>query len=228
MTFTVLALVAGVTIGYLTGGRLRHVAGHPLRSWWLVVAGFVLQAAVTRADLGWLGTAGLLAGYGCLLAFAAVNRALVGMGVVALGLAANALVIGLNGGMPVRPAAVVAAHIAGRPRLAGIDYGRLHHRETAGDRFPWLDDLIPVPELHQVLSFGDLVLAVGVGDVVVHLLHRRRRRSPAAPGSGVPAGFDDQAVGQAFDVLAQVTPVAAQRHQVPELAVTGPPADRFG
>jgi hypothetical protein len=173
MALTVLALLVGGLIGLCTGGRPRYVSQHRVRAWWLLLVGVLLEFAAARLDLGSPGTGNALVvlGYLSLLAFAAFNRSLVGMGVVAVGLAANALVIGINGGMPVRPAAVAAAR---------VDYGRLHHAEGPGDRLSWLGDVIPARRLHLVLSFGDLILAVGVADVVVHLLHRRRRAFAAA------------------------------------------------
>lgn len=178
MTFTVVALAVGAVIGLLTGGRPKNVAGHRLVAGWLLVLGVILRTAAGRVDLGPVGIIGLLAGYGCLLAFAARNPTLVGTGIVALGLAANALVIAVNGGMPVRTSAVVAAHITDRPGLATLNYGRLHHREHSGDRLRPLGDIIPLPRTHEVLSFGDLILAVGVADLVAHLLHPKHRRRP--------------------------------------------------
>ena len=240
MIFTVLALLLGAAIGYFTGGRLRHVAGHPLRGWWLLAAGVVLQAAAGHLDLGPISPVGLVASYACLLAFAAENRALVGMGVVVIGLSANALVITANGGMPVRSRAVVAAHITEPVGLAGVQYGRLHHAEASGDVLRGLDDRIPLPATHQVLSFGDLIIAVGVADVVARLYHpRRRRRRRLTPqtapilqavslGSGLDAGRDLQPAGQPFDVLAQIPAMSAQRHHMAQLAVAGPTADRLG
>ena len=109
---TGLALVTGVVIGLASGGRPRYLGRHRLRAWWLVLLGFGLQAATDRFDVGRWGTAMVLAGAAALLLFAALNPNLVGIGVVAVGVAANALVIGVNDGMPVRPRAVVAAHIA--------------------------------------------------------------------------------------------------------------------
>jgi hypothetical protein len=246
MAFTVLALVVGAAIGHLAGGRLRHVTGHPLRAWSLLVAGFLLQAAAARLDLGAIGAVALFASYVCLLAFALVNWALIGMGVVVVGLAANGLVILVNGGMPVRGRAVVAAHIAAESQLFGVDYGRLHHREGSGDKFRSLGDIVPVPQIHQVLSFGDLVLAVGVADVVVHLFRPRRRQRRGAPSLEMslqrlrgpnPTGgtvldldacFDGHAAGQTLDVIPQVAPVSSEGHDVPEFAIAGPPADRLG
>ena len=186
MTVTVLALLGGAAAGRLCGGRLRHVAGHPLRSVWVLAVGFVLMQASGRVAVGAAATVVSLAGYACLLGFVARNPTLAGMGIVAVGLVANAAVIGINGGMPVRPAAVVAARLAPADEVADVDYGRLHHAQSPGDHLVWLDDRIPVPELHQVLSFGDLVIAMGVADVVAHLCQPRRRRTAGPRPSGSP------------------------------------------
>jgi hypothetical protein len=171
MAFTALALLVGGFIGLCSGGRPRYVVQHQVRVWWLLLVGAGLEFAAARLDLGGLGGVAVVFGYLCLLTFAFANRSLVGMGIVAVGLAANALVIGINGGMPVRPSAVAAAH---------VDYGRRHHPEGPDDRLRWLGDIIPVRQLHLVLSFGDLILAVGVADVVAHLLHPRRREQVSA------------------------------------------------
>ena len=87
----------------------------------------------------------------------------------------------LNGGMPVRPSAVVAAHLASPLTEPLLGYGHRHHRERPGDRLAFLADIIPIPEFHEVVSFGDLILAVGVADTAAHLTHagRRRVRVPA-------------------------------------------------
>jgi hypothetical protein len=166
---TGLALVTGAIVGWATGGRLRFVAHHRIRFWWLVVLGFGLQVAADRIDLGRLDTAIVLGGAVALLTFAALNPNLVGIGVVSVGVAANALVIGVNGGMPVRVQAVVAAHIATPAQEASLNYGSRHHEEGAGDKLRFLDDNIPLSPFREVVSFGDLILAVGVAATVAHL-----------------------------------------------------------
>jgi len=188
MTFTVLAVIGGLAIGLVTGGRLRHLAGHQLRSVWLLATGVVVLAGSDRLAHGPAATVAALVGYGCLVAVAVVNPTVIGMGVVAVGLAANALVIGVNGGMPVHRDAVVAARMADPSQVAFLSYGPLHHEERPGGHLGLLDDRIPVPELHQVLSFGDLVLGVGVADVVAHFCHPRRRRR-ARPVGALSAGW---------------------------------------
>lgn len=223
MTITVGALLAGVAVGLVTGGRPRNVATRHLSATWLLAVGVLLHLGADRFDLGPVGTLSLLAGYGCLLAFAALNQRLVGMGIVALGLAANALVIAANGAMPVRPSALVAAHITDRPGLARVDYGLLHHRESSGDRLRPLGDIIPAPGAHEVVSFGDLILAVGVTDLVVHLLHPRHRRRPRPTVPPLPP-LPARPVADHPPVLSATWPVPA--------AVSGPngwpPSSRSG
>ena len=175
---TVLALVTGAVVGRLRGGRLRHIGQHRIRAWALVIVGFGLQVATDHWNVDRLGTALVITGSLALLLFAALNRHLVGMGIVALGVAANALVIGLNDGMPVSPSAVVAAHVASASEEPSIGYGYRHHREGSQDKVAILSDIIPIPELHEVVSFGDLILALGVAATVAHLLDPRNRHGP--------------------------------------------------
>lgn len=170
---TGLALVAGVVVGLAFGGRPGFIAQHRLHQWWLVVVGFGLQAVADRVHQVTLGTALVLVGAVALLAFAGLNRRLVGIGVVAVGVASNALVIGLNDGMPVHPAAVVSAQIASPGQLPVLNYGFRHRQERPTDKLRLLDDRIPLAPFHEVLSIGDLILAVGVAVTVSHLLRRR-------------------------------------------------------
>jgi hypothetical protein len=89
--------------------------------------------------------------------------------------------------MPVREDAVVAANIAEPGELAGVDLGPKRHLADDSDRLMVLSDIIPVSFTREVLSFGDLVVSLGVADVVYHLLRRR-------PASTVPAPVEDAAV----------------------------------
>ena len=193
--FSALALAVGGFLGLILGGDVRHLATWRLRSWWLLVPGVFGQLAADRWGLGGLGTVVLLGAYVCLLLFVVRNILLVGMGVVAVGLVANLAVITVDGGMPVHPSAVVRAGIAGPDQLAAVGYGRRHHLETGGDHITFLDDRLPLRAVHQVLSVGDLILFVGVGDVAANLIRRPRRRratwvrpsyGPAATGLLAP------------------------------------------
>lgn len=197
MPLSVLALLLGGVLGLVLGGDLRNLATWRLRSVWLLVPGVLGQIAADHWYLAGLGTVVLLASYGCLLVFVGRNILLVGMGVVAVGLVANLAVITLDGGMPVHPAAVVRAGIAGPNQLRGVGYGRRHHLETGGDQVTFLDDRLPLGVVHQVLSIGDLILFVGVGDVSANVVRRPRRRRatwarPSYAMSSTPAPPDPE------------------------------------
>ncbi len=179
MRFTIVAVAVGILIGLLTGGRLRHMGTRSFRFWPLLFAGLVLQVASAAMD----ATPGfllLLASYLMLLAFAVANAALAGMWLVALGVGLNLMVIAANGGMPVRPSAVVAAGIAEPEDVHDIDLRGKRHLERPSDRLTALSDVIPVPPLAEVLSFGDIFMNVGLADVIVHLMRPRRGALAAA------------------------------------------------
>ena len=191
MGFSTIAVAGGLLLGLLAGGRPSNIGRRRLRWWAPLVVGVVLQAAAELFDVD--GDAGLgmvLASYACLVLFGLANLRLVGMSVVLAGLAANAAVIVANSGMPVRADAITAAGVATPEEVAGLDFGAKRHLERPGDRFVLLGDVIPVRPTREVLSFGDLVLAAGVADVLFRLLRpvRARRRSAAVvlgEGDGV-------------------------------------------
>lgn len=150
MRFTTVALVVGLVAGVAAGGRLSNIGRRSFRAWPLVAAGIVLQMAPTATTL--------VLSYLCLLAFALVNLRTPGVGLIACGLALNALVVWVNDGMPVHN---------GDPALSGK-----RHAETSDDRLTFLDDRVPVDPLGEVLSFGDLVLAVGLTATTASMVRR--------------------------------------------------------
>jgi hypothetical protein len=182
MSFTVVALLVGVVLGFVTGGRTRNVGRRSLELVWLLVLSVAVQAAAELLDVSEsLGLAMVLVSYVGLSAFAVANIRLVGMPVVLVGLLCNLVVITANGGMPVRAEAIVASGAATEDELATLDFGAKRHLETDDDVLTVLGDIIPVPATNEVVSFGDLILAVGIADVVFRLLKpvevRSRRKS---------------------------------------------------
>ncbi|MEY2476847.1 MAG: hypothetical protein QOG87_2162 [Actinomycetota bacterium] len=180
MQVALVAAVVGVLAGYARGGRLRHLGERPVRLWALLVVGALLQ---------WLAPNGpaLVVSFVCLLACCLANLQMVGMGVVAVGLALNATVIAANGAMPVRPTALVHAGVVDDlDEARTFDLGGKRRLEEPGDRLTVLGDALPIRPVRQVLSFGDLVVAVGTADVLAQLMRRRRARlltrSPAEVG----------------------------------------------
>ncbi|HVF31789.1 MAG TPA: DUF5317 family protein [Acidimicrobiales bacterium] len=181
--FIAVAIVAGVAIGLLRGGRFENFGEASFRLWPLLVLGVVVQSAAAFTSAGAVTL--ILASYGLLLLFTGANLHHAGMGVVGVGIAMNVLVIGVNGGMPVRDDAIVAAGIVERGRIPSLDFGAKRHLETDDDRLTFLGDIIPVPVAEEVLSFGDLAMSVGVAAVLANLFRRRVNR-PVLGGSGSP------------------------------------------
>jgi hypothetical protein len=167
MFFTAVAVVVGLALGLLTGGRLEHLGNRRFRAPALLVVGLVVQALSGRVGST---VALVILSYLFLMGFCAANLRIVGMGVVLVGLAMNFTTIAVNGGMPVRRSAVVAAGIAEWHELDELEIHDKRHLERPDDELMFLSDIIPVPVLHEVLSFGDIVMSVGVADVLVHLL----------------------------------------------------------
>jgi hypothetical protein len=178
-----LTLLAGLGLGLVRGGRLSNVAAAPLRHGEAVVLALLLQVL---AGLPAPGTGGaralLLASYVCIAAFAWVNRTVPGVALVCAGCALNALVVALNGAMPVSGEALAAVDPG-----SSVQVGALHRPLREGDALPWLADVIPVPLLRTVVSAGDVVLAAGVA-VLVERLTRLPRRGAARDPALTPPG----------------------------------------
>lgn len=185
MRLTILAVavgtVGGLGAGALGAGRPRHLApAQRLRLWPLLAAGLGLQVAGSAPAAGGRPVA-LLASYALLVVFAGANAQVVGMWLVAVGIALNGLVMAVDGGMPVSRAAVVAAGLAGPGQASGLRLPAGRHLERPSDQLVAAADVVPVAPLREVVSLGDLVADVGVADVLVHLLRRPRERRRRAP-----------------------------------------------
>jgi len=187
MLLATFAVALGLAAGLLFRSRYRHLAPPRLRGWLLLIAGLAAQLA---ADLV-AGPVLVTLSYALLLAFAARNLHLVGMPIVVLGLTLNTIVIGLNGGMPVRAEALEAAGIVDDAEMTTVDLGPKRHLEDPDDRLTILGDAVPLPPLDRVVSFGDLVLYVGLADVVAHVVRRRRRSGAEDSWAGWTEADDD-------------------------------------
>lgn len=156
----------------------------------------VAQVAADHVVHGAASLALLVASYAFGALFLLANRLLVGIGVMAVGLAANAVVVLANGGMPVRPSAIAGAGLAGRNGPAAPPTGAGHHLEASGDHLTFLDDHLALRPIHRVVSYGDILLAVGAVDVLVHLaLEAWRPRRVGEEGDPQDPGAGDQPPG---------------------------------
>jgi hypothetical protein len=177
--FVTVALALGVAL--VTGGSLRSIAATELKHPSILTAAVGIQLALevlhpTSGTAGHLASALLVVSYVFLLLFCVANLRLRGLAVVAVGIALNGAVITLNSGMPIRaPEAAVEATTK-------------HHAEQPSDKLTFLGDIILVPALRQSLSFGDLIMLVGLVDVVFHCSRKpsvRRRAATAQPPSAL-------------------------------------------
>lgn len=183
MGFTAVAVVVGLALGLAAGGRLTNLGRSPLRWWGALWAGVLLQVVGEVVELRRpVAVVFVLASYTALGVFALANLARRGMPVVLVGLTLNAVVIGVNGSMPVREDAIAAAGIDAAA-VDAVDLGSKRHLEERSDHLTALADVIPLRPLHQVVSFGDLILAAGMVVLLVHLVRPARsvRRAVARP-----------------------------------------------
>ena len=165
MSLVLVVLAVALALGRLRGGSLERLGSVPLRLRRLVVAALVTQLVGTLVG-GPFHPIGLAVSAGCVVAFLSLNRGIRGTGLVALGLLANALVVGLNGAMPVSADAAARAGIGTQNLLTGAD--PRHELADETTRLAWLGDRIPVPLplRPEVVSLGDVLVAAGLGQLV--------------------------------------------------------------
>lgn len=182
--FVVAVLLAALAIGFAARGSLGRLGDLPLRKGWLVVVALAVQvlgaALATPAydGRGVLYPLGLALSAALVAVFLSLNRGVRGTGLVALGLLSNALVVGLNGAMPVASAASGRAGISTQDILSGVD----PRHELAGPdtRLRLLGDTIPVllPWRPEVVSVGDVLVAAGLAQLVLVGMVRGAERPP--------------------------------------------------
>lgn len=181
MSLVLVVLLCAVLVGRACGGSLDRLGALELRRRRLVVAALGVQAlgAVVGGPLHAVGLAGSAA---LATAFLVVNRGVRGTGLVALGLGANALVVALNGAMPVSPDAAARAQVSLADVAAGLD--SRHVVADGTTRLVLLGDVVPVllPLRPEVVSPGDVLVASGLAQLVVVGMLAGRTRSPVVAG----------------------------------------------
>jgi peptidoglycan/LPS O-acetylase OafA/YrhL len=175
MLWLAMVLFLSMTIAILRGGRMVNLGDIHLNHWWLLPLGFVLQIGaqfVPRSAATW-GVALILLSYVPLLLLVIINRDRPGLWLAGLGVLMNFVVIALNGGMPVLAEAAEVASGFG-PGAPEIAEGFKHVILNETSRLVFLADVIPIriANYGQVLSLGDVFLAVGLGRFVEFELRR--------------------------------------------------------
>jgi hypothetical protein len=200
--FILYAVVIGLVIGLVTGGRPARLG--QLRFRWApaIIVGLLIQVAIFSTPLGdALGVAApwVYAGSTLLVLVAvARNLAIPGLSIVVLGGASNLLAIVANGGY--MPVSADALRAMGRAEQAGYSNSRLF----ADVRLAPLTDVFAMPTwmpAANVFSVGDVLIGVGVAIAIVLVMHGRgvpdaeasatapaTSPTPSTPGPATPAG----------------------------------------
>lgn len=144
------AIVLAFALLALAGGDLTLPRLHALKWRWPILVVFVVQG-VARGRLfgGGLGELGLMiwaAASLALILLAWRSASFPGVALVAAGVAANVLVVLINGGMPV---------------AAAIPEGAFYHAIGPADRLVFLADVVPAPG-RLMLSVGDILMMLGL------------------------------------------------------------------
>ena len=193
MRLTVLAVVASMVVALARGGRPRSAPGERLRWPTLLVGALALYWLPSLLDPAPpVDVVLVVLAYAALLAFVAVNLRLVGMPVVLVGLCLNAAVIAANQGMPVDARAVVTTGLARPDELGSLGLGPARRFREPTDRLAVLGDIVPVPGLREVVSFGDLILAAGLANVTFRLLRPAGQRPARSSAGGRRPELDRQ------------------------------------
>jgi len=181
--FIVYAVVVGLVLGLLLGGRPAGLAEIRFRWPWLILGGLLVQLALFSEPVsrvvGDLGPVLYVGSTAVVFAAIAAERSIPGLPIVAAGALCNLVAIVANGGyMPADPAAMAAL---------GRSYAETYSNSIeATQPVLWpLTDIFALPRwlpFTNVFSVGDVL--IGVGLVVTIVLAMRRPVGPAVSPDG--------------------------------------------
>ncbi|MBM3671063.1 MAG: hypothetical protein FJW86_02575 [Actinobacteria bacterium] len=188
MWLLVLTVAAATLVVLLTFGSFSELSRLSVTRGWLLALGLAIQMLFEFVELPddqieTLGYGLLMVSFALILAFCFSNLRTPGFGVIAVGVAMNALVIGLNQGMPTID---IGNDSQGNRVKKPVPVTVKHRPERPNDLLRFLDDRILLPEpFDAVISFGDLVVSVGICELAYVASRRRQRRTSGVQSSGV-------------------------------------------
>jgi hypothetical protein len=181
--FLLYAVLVGLVLGLLLGGRPDGLARLQIRWAPLIVGGMAIQAVLfaepVARQVGSLGPTLYLASTLLVLAAVFRNWRLAGLPLVALGAVSNQVAILANGGF--MPAS--AAALAAQGRSEATVYSNSAY--VSDPILAPLTDIFAMPTwipLANVFSIGDVILGVGVAIAIVSAM---RARPAGSLGTGV-------------------------------------------
>jgi len=173
--FILYAVLIGLVLGFVLGGRLSGLATVDFHWPWLAIGGFLVQlvlfAEPVSSIVGDLGPPLYVASTGAVLIAVIRNVRIPGMALVAVGAAANLAAIVANGGfMPASEAALAALG-------GGLNPGYTNSSIVANPAIEPLTDAYSLPAwlpFANVFSVGDVLIAIGVAIVIVSAMRSAR------------------------------------------------------
>jgi hypothetical protein len=173
------AIVLAVIIGLVLGGSLRNLAYLKIEGIYIIVAAFLVDAAVIWSirlgfiDIGPITFVTDLFMYALLSIFVYRNRRNPYMVTIGAGFLLNALVIFANGGaMPVGATALQAAGMT-----LDVSTQGLYVAVGESTRFWYLGDVIPYTFLNvNIISIGDIVSALGIIFLIITSMKTQKGR----------------------------------------------------
>lgn len=228
-------ILLALIVGALAGGGIPRLADLKLRWTVLLIVALALRLAagfsreldvVQDIPVGWL----YIAAYGLISAWLWGNWRVPGLQIAAVGIGANMLAVLINDGqMPIWAAAFRAAgfspaDIANDPFHFQLTAGSIAEFVASGGLF---GDVIPlpIPVIRDVISIGDVLLALGIFWAIVYSMTRAEaptrsayalgggllRPATAAMGtSGAPYAEGSRIVGEMTEAQAEVAGVRRQ------------------
>jgi hypothetical protein len=184
--FILYALLVGLLVGLVSGGRLDGIAALQFR-WPLAMLGGLLVQLILFSDrvTVWIGSAGppiYVLSTALVVAAVLANHPIKGMPIVALGAVSNLAAIIANGGfMPADPGAL---QVLGREPSGVYSNSAVVPNPVLAP----LTDLFALPTwvpFTNVFSIGDVLIGAGVAVVIVAAMRRRLASSGVA---GRPVG----------------------------------------
>ena len=180
--FILYAVLAGLLLGLLLGGRLTGVGRIPFRWSGVMLGGLLAQVVLfsdpVAASIGSLGPPLYVASTVAVLVAVTRNLAIGGIPLVVAGAACNLAAIVANGGyMPARPEA-----LASLGRSVGSSYS--NSAVIAEPAVAPLTDILAMPQglpFANVFSVGDVIIGAGVMVVIVGAMLREARSEVPDP-----------------------------------------------
>jgi len=223
MFLSVIALA--LVVGALAGGGLPRLAQLRLRWFWVLGVALALRvgSALLAANgldeglpLGWA----FIAAYLLIIVWLWGNWQVPGLQVAAIGIGLNTVALLLNGGqMPIWALAFEAAGFT--PADLGNDPFHYLLATTSAAEFVTRGGIfgdvvpIPLPVIRDVLSIGDVLLAIGIFWAIVYSMTRPEAPLRPAftfgprPGDPFPAGVVAGVIPAVMPPVAPVVPVPA-------------------